>query len=87
MPPYEVGSVWFFFGANRYIIGRVKAVTPFEVILEDASWVPDTGRMYDSLLAGNFKEVEPFPASTCVLSRFAIHDATPCGFEPPKKQK
>jgi hypothetical protein len=87
MPPYEIGTSWIFFLATRYVVGRVSAMTPFEIILDGACWVPDTGRMYDALASGDLAEVEPFPAGRCVINRFAINDATPWTHALPSKQK
>jgi len=85
--PYQEGQVWFFFCATRYVIGRVQKVFPLEILLSEASWVPNTGRMYNVLLKGEFEEVEPYPSGTCVIGRLAVNDASLCNFEPPRKQK
>ena len=87
MPPYKIGSAYFFFMATRYILGRVVDLTPFEIILESASWCPDTGRMYDALSTGELQELEPFPTGNCIINRFAINDATDWTHELPTAQK
>ena len=42
--PYQVGQSYLFRLVTLYYTGRVKRVTPKEIILEDAAWIADTGR-------------------------------------------
>ena len=55
--------------------GRLVAVTPQELVLEDAAWIADTGRFADAVAKAEFGEVEPFPAGRVVIGRGAIIDA------------
>ncbi len=45
---------------GEILTGRVVEVTPSEVLLEDASWIADTGRWHDALRDGTLSEVEPY---------------------------
>jgi hypothetical protein len=87
LPPYKVGEKWLFFMATRYVVGKVKSVTSCEVVLEDAAWIPETGRMMQSIQSGEFKSVEPYPSGIAVINRLGVNDATPCLFQLPLKQK
>lgn len=74
-------SVWTI-GANYLIrtvtmidTGRLVAVTDYELVLEDAAWIADTGRFSDALAKSEFSEVEPFPTGIVIIGRGAIVDA------------
>jgi hypothetical protein len=66
--------------------GRLVGVTSQELILEDAAWIPDTGRFADAVKSCAFGEVEPFPSGRVILGRGSIIDAI-CIDELPRKQK
>jgi hypothetical protein len=55
--------------------GRLVAVTEHELVLENAAWIADTGRFFDSLQACTFAEVEPFPTGQVIVGRGSIVDA------------
>ena len=74
--PYEIGKHYLIRTVSMIDTGRVVAVTPLEIVLEDACWIADTGRFADALKAGDFSEVEPFPADRrVILNRSAVIDA------------
>lgn len=56
-------------------VGRLVAVTPHELVLEDAAWVADTGRFSQCLATGNVNECEPFPEGRVLVGRGAVIDA------------
>src|SRR3990167_4447110 len=62
----EVGKAYFFRTVTMHITGRVVAVTDFDVKLEDAAWIADSGRFYQALTDGTLNEVEPYPHGTCI---------------------
>jgi hypothetical protein len=70
----QVGSSYLIRGVTLYYVGRAVAVTEHEVVLDDASWVADTGRFNEALRTGVLDEVEPFPSGEAVVNRGAIMD-------------
>jgi hypothetical protein len=73
--PYEIGKAYLFRLATVYDTGRLVAVTPQELVIEDAAWIADTGRFADALSKAVFGEVEPFPNGRVIIGRGAIVDA------------
>jgi hypothetical protein len=47
--------------ATHYYIGRVVEVTPSEVVLDHAAWIPDMGRFHECIARGTVAECEPCP--------------------------
>ena len=84
--PFEVGEKYFIRTITMNHIGRVKKVTKKFLILEDSSWIADSGRWHDALKNGTLDEVEPFIKDVFV-GIGAIVDATPWDHELPQKQK
>lgn len=56
-------------------LGRLVAVGEHELVLEDASWIADTGRFSDALKTCEFNEVEPFPDGRVIIGRGSVIDA------------
>jgi hypothetical protein len=72
---WEIGQPYLIRTVTMIDTGRVVAVTPLEIILEDAAWIADTGRFSDAVEKATFGEVEPFPDGRVILGRGAIIDA------------
>jgi hypothetical protein len=75
--PWEIGKSYLIRTVTMIQHGRLIDVTDKELILEDASWIADTGRFHDFLM-GKIQpnEVEPFaPGSPVIVSRGALIDA------------
>jgi hypothetical protein len=83
---YEIGEKYLIRTVTMIQVGRLKKVTNQELLLEDASWIADTGRFHDCLKTGDFNEVEPF-TNDVIVGRGAIVDAQRIDFELPKNQK
>jgi len=83
---YKVGEQYLIRTVTLYYTGRIKQITSQELVLEDASWIPDTGRFHDCLKEGKFNEVEPF-IDDVIVPRAAIVDVTKWGHKLPKAQK
>ena len=83
---FVVGEKYFIRTATYHNLGRLIAITPNELILEDASWIADSGRFHDALATGNLNEVEPY-INQVIVSRGGIIDATIWGHELPRNQK
>jgi len=72
---WEIGKIYLIRTVTMTDTGRLVAVTPQELVLEDAAWIADTGRFADALKKCEFGEVEPFPTSRVVIGRGAVIDA------------
>ena len=86
--PYSIGSNYFIRTVTHHLTGKLIEVGPQELVLMDAAWIADDGRLADSLKKGEFAEVEPFPDDTRVIvGRASIIDAQVIGGELPRSQK
>lgn len=84
---WEIGKGYLIRTVTMTNTGRLVAVTEQELVLEDCSWVADTGRFCDALKNGKFNEVEPFPPGKVIIGRGAIVDACVVNFDLPREQK
>src|ERR1035437_188828 len=84
--PYEIGKNYLFRTVTMIDTGRLVAVTPQELVLEDAAWIADTGRFSDSLATCNFREVEPYPAVRVIIGRATIIEALQIAKLPKEKK-
>lgn len=83
--PYQVGQAYLIRTVTLYYTGRVKRVTPKEIILEDAAWIADTGRFSDALNTGILNEIEPM--GEVIIGRGAVVDAAKWNHCLPKEKK
>lgn len=83
--PYQIGQAYLIRTVTLYYTGRVKRVTPKEIILEDAAWIADTGRFSDALKTGVLNEIEPM--GEVIIGRGAVVDAAKWTHELPKEKK
>lgn len=72
---WKVGSNYLIRTVTMIQAGKLVKVTDKELVLQDASWVADTGRFQNALQSGEFAEVEMFP-NDVIIGRAAIIDAT-----------
>jgi len=72
---WEIGKIYLIRTVSMTDTGRLVAVTPNELVLEDAAWIADTGRFSEAVAAAEFGEVEPFPDGRVVIGRGALIDA------------
>ena len=72
---WEIGKIYLIRTVTMIDTGVLVAVTPQELVLEDAAWIPDTGRFSDALKSLKFDEVEPFPDGRVIIGRGAVIDA------------
>ena len=77
--PWEIGSIYLIRTVTMIDTGRLVAVTPQELVLEDAAWIADTGRFSDALKSLSFNEIEPFPDGRVIVGRGGIIDAIKIG--------
>lgn len=72
---FEVGKSYFIRTATFHCTGRLTAIYPQELVLEDAAWIADSGRFSAALHSGVYNEVEPFHKPV-IVARGSIVDAT-----------
>ena len=72
---WEIGQPYMIRTVTMIDTGILVAVTPQELILEEAAWIPDTGRFADAVAKAEFGEVEPFPTGRIIIGRGALIDA------------
>ena len=58
---WKIGANYLIRTATMIDAGKLVAVTEHELVLEDASWIADTGRFGKALETSSFNEVEMFP--------------------------
>ena len=74
--PFEVGANYFIRTVTHHLTGKLIEVYPTELVLIDAAWIADDGRLYDALKSETFNEVEPFPDNRRVIvGRGSLIDA------------
>lgn len=63
----EIGKCYYVRTVTDHWVGRVVAVQPFSVTLEDASWVAEAGRLNVFMREGhaNNMEIETVGVVTC----------------------
>ena len=74
--PFEVGKNYFIRTVTHHLTGTLVSVYPAELVLLNAAWIADDGRLADALKKEEFNEVEPFPEDKqVVVGRGSIIDA------------
>ena len=74
--PYQMGKSYLIRTVTMYYIGKLVAVHPQELVLEDAVWVADTGRFHQAVTRGELSEVEPFGTGCVIIGRGSLIDAS-----------
>ena len=73
---WKIGGKYFIRTVTHHLTGKLVAVTDKELVLEQAAWIADDGRLHDALKAGGkFNEVEPF-VNPVIVGRGSLIDAT-----------
>jgi len=83
---WEIGQKYVIRTVTMIQIGRLIDITNNELIMEEASWIPDTGRWMNFLKNGEIEECEPFP-DNIIIGRGSIIDATIWKHSLPREQK
>ena len=76
MLPFKVGDKILVRTVTMIQVGKVRTVTPDFIVLDEASWVADTGRFGEALASGTLGEVEKCP-SWVLVCRGSIVDLFP----------
>jgi hypothetical protein len=72
---WKIGHNYFIRTVTNYFTGKLKYVSPTELVLGEAAWIADTGRFSDALKTWTPNEVEPYPGDV-IIGRGAIVDAS-----------
>jgi hypothetical protein len=72
---WEIGKNYLIRTVTHIQTGRVVGVDQYEICIEDAAWIADTGRFSGALETADFSEVEPFPQGRVIVGRGALIDA------------
>lgn len=68
--------------------GRLVAVFPQELVIEDAAWIADTKRWQQFIAEGGIDECEPYPdEQPVIIGRGGLIDATEWLADLPRKQQ
>jgi hypothetical protein len=74
--PFEIGANYFIRTVTHHLTGKLIEVYPTELVLIDAAWIADDGRLSEALKTETFAEVEPFADNKrVVIGRQSIIDA------------
>jgi hypothetical protein len=65
--PFEIGKMYIIRTVTMYILGRIVEVFEKELVLQECSWIPDTGRWSNALNTGDLNEIEPYIQSESVI--------------------
>jgi hypothetical protein len=71
--PFEVGKAYLIRTVTMAWTGRVTAIYPEFLTMEDGAWIADTGRYHEAIAQGVFSEVEP--AGNVIIGTGSIVDA------------
>ena len=85
--PYQIGKNYLIRTVTMIQFGTLVAVYPQELVLKDVAWIANTGRFSDSLISGDFDEIEPFPDGNVVVGRGGIIDAVAINVQPKRNKK
>ncbi len=69
-----IGKCYLFRTVTYHFIGRLVGITETDLVLEDASWLADSGRFHECLKNGSVSENEPIPGKHIVF-RGCLTDA------------
>jgi hypothetical protein len=83
---WEIGSIYLLRSANMLNTGRLIGITKHELILEDAAWIPVTGRFSEAVAKAECNEVVPFPDSRVIIGRGCVIDAVKVKLAPRSKK-
>lgn len=73
--PYKIGKTYIIRTVTMYLLGRLTQVFDKELVLEECSWIPDTGSWGNALATGDLNEVEPFiQTEPVIIGRGSIID-------------
>ena len=84
---WKVGKNYCIRTVTMIQIGKLVGLDEHEIILENASWIPETGIWSKFLDKGAYNENEPFPDGIIAVGRSSIIDACIWKHDLPRTQK
>lgn len=85
---WEIGKNYLIRTVTMIQVGTLVKITPTDFVLQNASWVADTGRFANAFKDGTLLEVEPWPDEALVMvNRSAYIDAALWPHPLPRKQR
>ena|SRR3990167_1751783 len=84
--PFEVGKNYFIRTVTFHLTGKVEAIKGNFLVLNDATWIADSGRFTNAINEGKLAEVEPVDVETYVNIN-SITDAFEWKHKLPREQK
>ncbi len=86
--PLVIGENYLIRTVTMIYTGKLTKVYDKELVIVDASWIPETERWAQTVKDGEFKEVEPYPDGyEVILNREAMLDITRVNWKLPRSQK
>ena len=73
---FKIGENYMVRTVTMYYVGTMVDATPTDLVLDNCSWVADTGRWSTCVLEGKCSEVEPM-GNGVIISRLALIDVIP----------
>lgn len=83
---YKVGDSYLIRTVTYHMIGKVRAVTDTDIVLDGASWLASSGRFGAALASGNVEEVE-YVGDGYIVGRGGIIDSSPWKHKLPEQTK
>jgi hypothetical protein len=80
-----IGHAWYFRTVTYHLVGRVTKRIGSFLLLEEASWVADSGRFMNAIKDGTLNEVEP--VGPALVNLDTVSDAFPWSHKLPSDQK
>ena len=85
--PFKVGHCYLIRCVTHYQLGRVQMLSGGFVTLQEASWIPATGRLTSCLKDGTVEECEPANNGIIYVSLGAVVDVFDWPHALPQEQK
>lgn len=86
--PFVIGENYLIRTVTMIYTGKLKEIHDSELVITDASWIPETSRWANTVKDGTFNEVEPYPDGyNVIIGRHSILDAVKVNFKLPREQK
>ena len=83
---YQLGQKYYIRTVTHHYVGRLVQKDANDFVLEECSWIADSGRWSNALKTGELKEVEPYPCYA-IINRAAICDSSVWDHKLPRDQK
>ncbi len=83
--PFDSGKSYFIRTVTYHVLGKVKDIKGDFLVLQNASWIADSGRFGEAIVKGTLSEVEF--TGEAIVNVNAITDAYPWTHDLPDRTK